>query len=247
MGGGRTGPGSAAFAEKLGDIAARDIPRFVSSVLARYLRERAEAESFREYYGRAGKDRIRILLEEEFCRVPAFVDDPSYYYDWGSEEVFSLAGRSAGECSAGIFDFIERDLKNIAETVKKIESMSEGENGSQAALAYLVAYSVGMLLVTKGFVESGKTKNAAEFTASFIDTGLLSPAFRPLLRALPGESTGPVLLDPKTVLDFSKAAVGLYRTMDDNFQFPAARPAEGAGAPVGENTPSRKPSRTYAA
>ena len=54
------------------------------------------------------------------ARFPDFEDDKNYYYDWGAEEAFSLVGRGVGECSAGLFDLIEVDLKQIDALEKKL-------------------------------------------------------------------------------------------------------------------------------
>jgi len=168
VGGGRTGPGSAVMAAKLGDIAARDLPRFVLRVLKSYLDQRDGPEAFSDYLRHSGMMQIGALLREGFMTVPSFDADPSYYRDWGSEKNFSLEGRSAGECSAGIFDFIERDLKKIEETKKALAMMGEESSGKAAALRNLVYHSARMLLITKGLDASDAGSVGKNFKACFI-------------------------------------------------------------------------------
>ena len=50
-------------------------------------------------------------LCREFAEVPAFAENPDYFFDWGAEERFSLLKGQKAECSAGMFDTIDIDHK----------------------------------------------------------------------------------------------------------------------------------------
>jgi len=111
--------GKARLAQPLGQISAHDLPNFVVDVLARWIENKPRFASFADYIDADGANEVRAI-SGKYSNVPDFEDDKNYYYDWGSDEAFSLIGRGLGECSAGLFDLIDVDLKAIAEQRKSL-------------------------------------------------------------------------------------------------------------------------------
>jgi len=56
-------------------------------------------------------EKIKDLIES-FSVIESEAENPYLYYDFGSEERFSLKGRGPGECSAGVLDVIKLDISN---------------------------------------------------------------------------------------------------------------------------------------
>ena len=110
--GAKLGHGIARLAEPVGDINARDLPLFVTDYFAHYIENQSRYANYAEYYHSAGKQHLQTLCEKH-SNIPDFDEDKNYYYDWGADELFTLAGRGQAECSAGLFDLIEVDLRNI--------------------------------------------------------------------------------------------------------------------------------------
>jgi sulfite reductase (ferredoxin) len=81
--------------------------------------------------------------------MPTFDEDKNYYYDWGATDIFSLAGRGVGECSAGLFDLIEVDLKNIRTLRAAPDAVSAGDKRDEI-LDELALSAARMLLITRG-------------------------------------------------------------------------------------------------
>ena len=108
--GARVGDGAARLARPIDRVSARDLPRFVEDVLKLWLEKKSGHASFADYIDAEGADDLRGIADR-YRNIPAPEADRSYYCDWDSDEMFSLAGKSAGECSAGLFDLIEVDLK----------------------------------------------------------------------------------------------------------------------------------------
>ena len=92
--GGRVGEGKTRLAERVQTIPARNVPKVVARLLHDYKEspEFPDYDAFLEARGRA----VAAQLAEEFKDVPPMEEDAAFYCDWGSDEVFSLAGRDPG-------------------------------------------------------------------------------------------------------------------------------------------------------
>ncbi len=201
------------LAEKIGEISARDLPAFVRKILLVY--QESIHSNFRDFLH---SERITIEKELSSYSVPEFKVDRNYYYDWGSEEIFSLASRSTGECSAGFFDFIERDLSKIDESkVKVLSAINENELiENLIALSY---YSSRMLLITRG-IEAENLKDVVNaFVDNFIDTGYIDEKYKSILEKVVENDRKIILESKEEILSLSEDVKKLYESMDTNFQF----------------------------
>ncbi|MHC4511357.1 MAG: sulfurtransferase TusA family protein, partial [Planctomycetota bacterium] len=86
--------GRAHLADKIGTVPAKRIPALLSQALGG---------------GPVDKDRLKRLVEEYGQISPEPLPE-DYYYDYGSDEPFSLAGRGPGECGAGVMDVMKVDI-----------------------------------------------------------------------------------------------------------------------------------------
>ncbi len=74
-----------------------------------YRRDRQSGEGCRPSSTVSG----RIKLKDElipYTIVPAFQDDPTFYYDWEGEEEFVLEDLGPGECAGGALEMIENGI-----------------------------------------------------------------------------------------------------------------------------------------
>ncbi len=201
------------LAEKIGEISARDLPAFVRKILLVY--QESSHSNFRDFLHNE-----RTIIEKELSSysVPEFKVDRNYYYDWGSEEIFSLASRSTGECSAGFFDFIERDLAKIDESKGKVLS-AINENELIENLIALSYYSSRMLLITRG-IEAENLKDVVNaFVDNFIHTGYIDEKYKPILEKVVENDRKIILESKEEILSLSEDVKKLYDSMDTNFQF----------------------------
>ena len=157
--GGSIGSGEARLASPVGTIPARNVPAFLLDLLVQFAA--SGAADFTAFAVEQG-DAIKALLSDH-RHVPLFSEDRKYYYDWGSEELFSLAGRGAGECGAGVFELIEVDLAS---------AKSAWEQGRYYVATALAARA---LLVTRG-EQADSDKAALElFQKHFVSQNLVTP------------------------------------------------------------------------
>ena len=217
--GGRLGEGQTALAEGREALAARDIPSFLEELL-RAFRKSSQYPDFSAFLYAGGRDTASEIAAR-FKDIPAFDDDESYYRDWGSNEPFSLAGRGAGECSAGVFDLIRVDLASAH------AALDEGKLFSATALA------ARAMLVTRGEEAEGATDSLQKFDRLFVREGHIDRSLHALVEdalqrshsATPGEQ---MPAGAGAVAALIEAVEKLYEGMDQSLRF-HARAADGAG------------------
>ena len=115
--GGRVTEGLTRFGTNVGAIPARNAPAFVREFLAAW-KKSSHADDFHRFVDNDGKTAATALIEQH-QRTPVSATNEELFIDWDAKVPFTLAGRGAGECSAGVFDLIEVDLANARESWKR--------------------------------------------------------------------------------------------------------------------------------
>ncbi|MHB1305950.1 MAG: sulfurtransferase TusA family protein [Limisphaerales bacterium] len=192
-------------------IPAHSVPAFLVELLSAF-EHSGQKPDFQAFLRDSGAGVIEQLAAK-YKPVPSFAEDKNFYFDWGAEETFSLAGRGPGECGAGVFDLIDVDLKSAA------EALQEKQYFRAAALASRA------LLVTRG-EQAGTDKDAFDlFQRHFIEAGLVDSHFQPLValgtRAAAAPNPAAVFgVLPAEVATFVGAVQNLFKSMDATLQFP---------------------------
>jgi len=150
--------GRAHLAENIGTIPAKRIPDLLSETLSN---------------GAVNKERLRSLVEK-YGDVTGESLPEDYYYDYGSSEPFSLAGRGPGECGAGVMDVIKLDIDEAKEAVKAIPA------GSESVYRAILA-AARALLVTAGLEPKKDREIFAAFGKHLIEPGWVKPQTRQIL------------------------------------------------------------------
>ncbi|MDR1865802.1 MAG: sulfurtransferase TusA family protein [Bacteroidales bacterium] len=206
------------MAAPVGSINARDVPKFVVKMLTAFLEVQDAYPSLTAWLETEGKARALQLIAE-YEKVPDFADDKNYYFDWGAETVFSVIGRGAAECSAGLFDMIDLDLNCINEHRKALETETDRQEINSRL--YDVIYSSSrMLLVTRG-AEPKTTADAFNmFLKSFIEFGLVDSRYRSIVEtARDARRTADFIARRDEIYALADAVTELYKNMDDSLQF----------------------------
>jgi len=200
--GAKIGENITRFGKKIADISAYHLPSFVAQLLKIWISVQEKHASFADWIDAEGEQRA-IDLAESYAVVPSFDEDKNPYYDYSAKEIFSLKGRGAGECSAGMYDLIEAD--------KKALSVALGEEADAANFANIRLLATRMLLVTRGEEARSEKEVLAAFKKLFIETKLISSEYA---SSLEGEAG-------KDVLKLANAVIELYGTMDNTLKFAA--------------------------
>jgi sulfite reductase (ferredoxin) len=223
--GGHVEEGKTVLASGAYIIPARSVPGFLVEFLRSF--ESSEQHSDFVAYLAAGGRQVAEGLSRKYAKVPEFAQDKNYYFDWGAEEVFSLAGRGPGECGAGVFDLIQVDLASAG------EALEAGRLFSATALA------ARALLVTRGEQADADRQSLELFRRHFVEPGVVSAEFKPLIEKAQQALTAP---SPEAGFDVTSQEVasllaavrGLYESMGPSLRLPAptcAAPLTSAPSP----------------
>lgn len=222
--GARRGGDNPSLAVSIGEIPARNLPLFVEDALRAFHAKKKAYRSFEAYV--AGNGRWEL---EEICRkysaVPDFADNKDFYYDWGAQDPFNLAGKGKGECSAGLFDLIDEDLSQIQTLIPNLEN----GNASTPDIHATVLASSRMLLITRG-VQADTEKGVFDaFLEHFIDAGLVGNEHRDMVVMVRAGKADQLANASVRALALAREIQELYKGMDDSLRFPAEKLTKPAG------------------
>ena len=213
--GAETGEGKARLARQIDRVSARDLPEFVHEVLQLWLVKKDSYSSFAAYVDGEGTPDIRAIAGR-FRAIPDFSVDQSYYYDWGAKESFSLVGKGVGECSAGLFDLIEVDIKSARHLREEFRS---GESQDADTLYAISLCSARALLITRGIEAPTDSAVFANFNQHFIQSGLIGKRFESVIAAAQQKSTEGLNQLEEEIFALLDAVEALYRRMDNSLRF----------------------------
>jgi sulfite reductase (ferredoxin) len=213
--GAEIGEGKARLARQIDRVSARDLPRFVHEVLKLWLVKKDGYPSFAAYVDGEGTQEIRGIASL-FREIPTFDQDKSYYYDWGAKDTFSLVGKGVGECSAGLFDLIEVDLKSARQLREEFRT---GESQNEDTLYAIVLRSARALLITRGIEAPTDGAVFENFRKHFIESGLIGKRFEPVIAAVLQKNPTALSLLEDEIFALLEAVEALYRSMDNSLRF----------------------------
>ncbi len=156
--GATTVEGNAHLAERIGTVPAKKIPGLL-------------AKAFEA--GKIKKEKLEHLVG--WCSGISSVQFPEdYYYDFGSDKPFSLAGRGPGECGAGVMDVIKLDIDEAKDAIKSVPV-----NDKNVYKAIVTAARA--LLVTFGLEPKKDREIFTAFSKRLIEPGWVKPQTQQLL------------------------------------------------------------------
>lgn len=215
--GGSFKQGKTRLATGKGMMPARNVPAFLRDFFKAFL-ESAQCPDFEAFLGARGRH-VADNLIQDYKDAPDFETDKNYYFDWGADEIFSLAGRGPGECGAGVFDLIEVDLASAE------EALSEQRYYAATALA------ARSLLVTRGEQPDSDAEVFMLFRKHFLRQGLLSAMLEQLIACAIQSASAPdpenaFHGNPDDVASLLTAVKTLYENMDASLRFAIPEPTD---------------------
>ncbi|MDO8662937.1 MAG: sulfurtransferase TusA family protein [Candidatus Omnitrophota bacterium] len=210
--------GETKLAELIGEVPAKALPLLVKDFLARYIGQSGKFVDFQQYFLSEGRSVLKEIIPR-YAQVPKFEEDKNYYFDWGETKLFSLAERKAGECSAGFFDLLEMDLRNISKTQAALSAEGNDQIRKEKLLGELVFFASRVLLITRGLDAKSEEEVYAGFLKHFIESGLINQSFQNIVAAARVKDIKAIAARESEALDLGKAVLALYETMDNTFNF----------------------------
>jgi sulfite reductase (ferredoxin) len=195
--------GATKLAEKLGAVPAKRLPELVAKALID---------------GSVDKKRTSDLVRQYGDISSELPED--YYYDFGRDEAFSLAGRGPGECGAGVMDVMKVDVDEARDAIKAANKAS-GKEKSESVYKALVAAGRS-LLVTVGLEPKKDREIFAAFGEHFVDAGWVSPQTKELLdQAIDWRMGDRAAIDDLApqVEELTQRVEELFLSLDANLKF----------------------------
>jgi sulfite reductase (ferredoxin) len=215
LGNGGLSQGQLRLAEAVGWVHSFDLPHLTVEVLRNYAG--SHAVSFSAWWQDGGKEAVATLCREKYNQIPSFEEDKNYYFDHGAEQLFSVKDIGRAECSAGMYDMIDVDDKEIKRLLREVES----GNAANAVVQGIVFHAARMLLVTRGEEAKSEQETYQLFAKHFLDTGLISAEYRLLLDLASTGNTDVLLRHVEQVAALGRAMTELYQKMDSTMRFPS--------------------------
>ncbi len=221
--GGKVHEGSTRLAEGNESVPARNIPKFMVEFI-KALQSSAHRNDF-EAFLRADGRAICAQLAKKYASIPEYEQDKTYYFDWGADEPFSLAGRGPGECGAGVFDLIEVDLASADDAIKSNRRFAATVLASRA------------LLVTRGEQADSDKQSLSLFDKHFAQTNTLAAEHHAVVKAglLAVEAADPeaaFTASAQQVNGLIEAVKALYTAMGPSLRVSAPAAVAAPGAPI---------------
>jgi sulfite reductase (ferredoxin) len=222
MAGGKVKEGETELAQKVGEIASRDVPNLVRDALKRYVTKKDRHVNFEEYTrSEEGRQDLKEICDSYKTDNDAELEK-NYYFDWGTDKIFSVAERGKGECSAGIFDLIESDFGHIQTAKKLLEEIAQsgGTDGQrQQLLKNIIYYSTRVLLVSRALEPKSEQEAYNFFREYFINAGLVDASFNELIKIAESNDYQGLLAKHAQVYALADRVQFLYDVMDPGFNF----------------------------
>ena len=172
--GGQWTENAAAYGLAVAAVPSKRVPEAVARIADFYVAERQPEETFQAFIKRAGKARIRTLLQD-LTKVPAYAQDSSYYSDWGDPREYSLGDMGVGECAGEVVSLTEFGLASSERQV--FEAQVELDNrdfakASQTAFQAMLEAAKALIQVYNIDVINDADQIVEEFRRRFYDTEL---------------------------------------------------------------------------
>ncbi len=221
--------GQTKYAEKVGEIAAHHVPNFVHDFLEVYIdrKKKNTYASYKEYLAKEGAAYVQELLAK-YKEVPIYEDGPGFYTDFGAKKELSLEELGTAECSAGLFDMIEVDQKEIEARIKAQATLT-ADAEIQENLYKILFHTARMLLVTRGMEATDEADTFAKFAKHFVQTELVSPSYLDVVVMGKAKLLSEIQARQTDVIDLANAIIKLYKGMDDSLRFPTESEKATAG------------------
>ena len=220
--GGTINENSTKLNKMIGEVSAYRLADFITEVIKAFVSKKEKHNTFHQYINSEGSDEIKDILQK-YKDIPTFFEDKNYYFDISAKEIFSLANRGIGECSAGLFDLIEMDLENIEILKKEIVATTDSLVKSDK-IDKLVYFASRMLLITRGVEPKNRIDLFDAFIENFIDTKIVKGEYRDLIEASKKENSSYLKANEDLAIRFANSIIELYNNMDDSFNFTKTEP-----------------------
>jgi sulfite reductase (ferredoxin) len=151
-------------------IPSKNIPQVVTRLTERYVANRTNGETFKEFVKRVGKAELKTALDD-LARPPA--NDRSFFSDWGDPREYSLEDLGVGECAGEVVSSVEFDLAAAERELFEAQlAFEKGQIDKAGDGAYRSMVQAAKALVKIGYstVSANPDEIVSEFRTRYYDT-----------------------------------------------------------------------------
>ena len=177
--GGRWRDNGGTYGLAIGAVPSKAIPDTLEAITTRFVDEREDEESFQDWVTRLGKKEIRTLLKP-FQAVPAYLENPAFYTDWGDPREFSIGDIGIGECAGEIVSLFSFEIaKAEGQHFEAMIALDEKNDALADQLAYDSMLLAARALVRNQFLDVSDDPDqiVSEFRTRYYDTQLFFDPF----------------------------------------------------------------------
>jgi sulfite reductase (ferredoxin) len=170
--GGQWSENAGAYGLAVVAVPSKRIPEVVDRLTGFYVRERHDGESFQAFVRRAGKARIRQLLED-LTPLPTYTEEPALFSDWGDPREYTLGDMGVGECAGEVVSLTQFGLAAAERQVFEAQvELDEGRPAEAAQTAYRAMLQAAKALVQTEDIDipDDAGRIVASFRTRFYDT-----------------------------------------------------------------------------
>jgi len=168
------------FGLAIGAVPSKNIPKVVLKLTDYYVENRSnKEESFQEYFAGQKKSVLKEQIQE-FTKVPPYLEDSSFYTDWGDPRVFTLGDMGVGECAGEVVSLTEVELQSAERICFEAQvELEDGRLDEAEDKAYKAMIRSAAALLRKEFQDISNDPDdiVAEFKVHFYDTKLFWDRF----------------------------------------------------------------------
>jgi sulfite reductase (ferredoxin) len=177
--GGQWTENAGSYGLTIGAIPSKRVPDFIDQITTKYLEERQNAETFKDYIQRIGKKELKTLVDK-LASVPPYALDRSYYSDWRDPREFTVSDIGTGECAGEVVSMIDFDLqaaeREYFESQLKYDDGLYQEADERAYKAMLYA-AKGLIRTQFQDITDKPDHIVSEFKTRFYDTGIFQDKY----------------------------------------------------------------------
>ncbi|HVW29846.1 MAG TPA: nitrite/sulfite reductase [Polyangiaceae bacterium] len=163
----------------IGAVPSKRVPEVVARLRDRYVKEKNQGESFKDFIGRVGKKQVRAMLED-LMHVPSYDEARDLYSDWGDPREYNIGDMAEGECAGEVVAFAVMGLAAAEREVFEAQLMfDEGKNDAASDRAYKAMLTGAQALVRDLNPNIGEDADeiVSDFRTRLVDTKLFHDPF----------------------------------------------------------------------
>lgn len=173
--------GTAKIGQMTVKLPAKAVLAALTHLIDVYRRDRQLNEGLPAFIARVGKNKLKDELIP-YTIVPAYQEDPTFYYDWEGEEEFVLEDLGPGECAGGALEMIENGILEADQELYQAKLLVDKHQYSvsvnKSYRAVLAAAKA--LLVTEGLDPATDAEIFQEFERRLAHKGVVPATYRDL-------------------------------------------------------------------